>query len=66
MHTYPHNSDQMCLEYENLFIKLLDSKEEIVKARKTPYRINILDQVIYLISRKLNLEFKKLKVRFSK
>lgn len=66
MHTYPHDSDQMCSEYENLFIKLLDSREQIVKVRKTPYRINILDQVIYLISRKLNLEFKKFKVRFSK
>jgi hypothetical protein len=66
MHTYPHDSDQMCSEYENLFIKLLDSREKIVKVRKTPYRINILDQVIYLISRKLNLEFKKFKVRFSK
>jgi len=66
MHTYPHDSDQMCSEYENLFIKLLDSREQIVKVRKTPYRINILDQIIYLISRKLNLEFKKFKVRFSK
>jgi hypothetical protein len=66
MHTYPHDSDQMCSEYENLFIKLLDSREQIVKVRKTPYRINILDQVIYLISRNLNLEFKKFKVRFSK
>ena len=66
MHTYPHDSDQMCSEYENLFIKLLESREQIVKVRKTPYRINILDQIIYLISRKLNLEFKKFKVRFSK
>lgn len=66
MHTYPYDSDQMCSEYENLFIKLLDSRDQIVKVRKTPYRINILDQVIYLISRKLNLEFKKFKVRFSK
>ena len=66
MRSYPHNSDQMCLEYENLFIELLNSREQIVKKRKMPYRINIFDQIIYLVSRKLNLEFKKFKAKFNK
>jgi len=61
MKSYPFNSEIMCSEYENLFLKLYSSKERLSKNRQSPTIINIFEKYIYLISRKLKYFWKTYK-----
>ena len=61
MKSYPFNSEIMCSEYENLFLKLYSSKERLSKNRQSPTIINIFEKYIYLISRKLKFYWKTYK-----
>ena len=43
---YPYNSDFMCIKYEELFVNLMERRNEIVKNRKVK-KTNFISKLIY-------------------
>ena len=59
MKEYPFNSDLMCKDYEELFLKLFAKREEISLNKQSNKLVNIFEKYIYLISRFIKNKLKK-------
>jgi glycosyltransferase involved in cell wall biosynthesis len=56
---YPFDSLLMCSEYEQLFLELYNSRNEIVEKRVKKISLNFFDRFIYMNSRKLTKLLKR-------
>ena len=51
---YPHTSEIMCENYLDLFNKIYQDKEEVIKNREKTPKVNFVDGFIFKISRRVN------------